>query len=160
MRTPRISYWVFPIFSGLVWLATLLGLLLYWIVDTDREHYDSMSDAQNIAFISDIGASRLKPLFVLGCILTTVFLNISFACDVWLRRRGRLTPTQRTGDKVLFGLTIAFAIIGMLGLCLLSGFDTAHYPTLHDIFLLVFIAGYLLTAVFICWEYQRLGKSE
>lgn len=25
----RLSYWVFPIFAGLVWLGTLLGLLLH-----------------------------------------------------------------------------------------------------------------------------------
>lgn len=25
----RLSYWVFPIISGLVWLGTLLGLLLH-----------------------------------------------------------------------------------------------------------------------------------
>ncbi|KAI1853491.1 hypothetical protein JX265_004178 [Neoarthrinium moseri] len=152
-----ISYWWFPIISGLMWLATLLGLLLHWILDTDRVHYSSMGDTQTIAYISDVGAAELKPLFVVGCCITTLFLDLSFGTDRWLRHKGRLVPNTSRGEKVLSGLTIFFAIIGTVGLTFLSGFDTAHYPTLHDIFLLLFIAGYLLSAIFICWEYQRLG---
>ncbi|KAI0167268.1 Frag1/DRAM/Sfk1 family-domain-containing protein [Pestalotiopsis sp. NC0098] len=152
-----LSYWWFPIISGVMWLATLLGLLIHWIVDTKRVHYSSMGDTQNIAYISDVGAAELKPLFVAGCIITTIFLDLSFATDRWLRHKGRLVPNTTVGEKVLSGLTIVFALIGTVGLCFLSGFDTAHYPKLHDIFLLLFIAGYLISAIFICWEYQRLG---
>jgi hypothetical protein len=118
-----------------------------------------MGDTQTIAYISDVGAAELKPLFVAGCIITTIFLDLSFATDRWLRHKGRLVPNTTIGEKVLSGLTIFFALVGTVGLCFLSGFDTAHYPKLHDIFLLLFIAGYLLSAIFICWEYQRLGIS-
>ncbi|KAK5654831.1 hypothetical protein OQA88_6867 [Cercophora sp. LCS_1] len=153
----RISYWVFPIVAGVVWLGTLLGLLLYWIVDTKRVHYDSMSPQQHIAYISDVGASTLKPLFVTGCVITTILLDISFGADRWLRHKGRLVPNTTRGEKVLSALTIVFAVIGTVGLILLSVFDTARYPRLHNVFLLFFIAGYILSAIFICWEYQRLG---
>ncbi|XXH00295.1 hypothetical protein Hte_006637 [Hypoxylon texense] len=155
-----LSYWIFPLISGLMWLATLLGLLLYWIVDTHRIHYASMGDGQTIAYISDVGASRLKPLFVTGCIVTTIFLDLSFGADRLLRHQGRLVPNTSTGEKVLSGLTIFFAIVGTVGLTCLSGFDTLRYPRLHDIFLLLFIVGYLLSAIFICWEYQRLGHKN
>ncbi|KAI1489441.1 hypothetical protein F5X96DRAFT_641067 [Biscogniauxia mediterranea] len=154
-----LSYWVLPIISGLMWLATLLGLLLYWIVDTEQVKYSSMQGDQTIAYISDVGADVLKPLFVAGCIITTVFLDLSFIADRLLRHRGRLVPNTSLGEKILSGLCIFFAFVGTVGLCFLSGFDTAHYPTLHNIFLLLFIAGYLLSAIFICWEYQRLGKK-
>lgn len=119
-----------------------------------------MDETQTIAYISDVGASHLKPLFITGCVLTTVLLDTSFGADRWLRHKGRLTPNTTTGEKVLAGLTIAFAIVGTAGLILLSIFDTAHYPRLHDIFLLLFIAGYVLSAIFICWEYQRLGMRK
>ncbi|KAI4868339.1 Frag1/DRAM/Sfk1 family-domain-containing protein [Hypoxylon rubiginosum] len=155
-----LSYWIFPLISGLMWLSTLLGLLLYWIVDTHRVHYASMGDGQNIAYISDVGASKLKPLFVTGCIITTIFLDLSFGSDRLLRHRGRLVPNTSTGEKVLSGLTIFFAIVGTVGLTCLSGFDTLRYPRLHDVFLLLFIVGYLLSAIFICWEYQRLGRKN
>jgi uncharacterized membrane protein YdcZ (DUF606 family) len=151
---------VAPIFGGLVWLATLLALLLYWVVNAHETHYSSMDETQTIAYISDVGASTLKPLFIVGCVLTTVLLDLSFGADRWLRHKGRLTPNTTTGEKVLAGLTIGFAVVGTAGLILLSVFDTARYPRLHDIFLLLFIAGYVLSAIFICWEYQRLGMRK
>ncbi|KAK4212353.1 Frag1/DRAM/Sfk1 family-domain-containing protein [Rhypophila decipiens] len=154
----RISYWVFPIISGVVWLTTLLALLLYWIVDEKRPRYSSMGPTQNIAFISDVGASDLKPLFIAGCVITGVFLDISFLSDRWLRHRGRLVPNATRGEKVLSGLTIFFAVVGTVGMIFLSIFDTAHYPKHHDVFLLLFIVGFVLSAVCICWEYQRLGN--
>ncbi|KAK4155444.1 Frag1/DRAM/Sfk1 family-domain-containing protein [Chaetomidium leptoderma] len=153
----RLSYWVTPILAGAVWLATLLALLLYWAVSANQTHYGSMAASQHIAYISDVGASDLKPLFITGCVLTTVLLDLSLALDRWLRHRGRLAPNTTRGEKALSWLTILCAVVGTAGLILLSVFDTARHPQLHNIFLLFFIAGYVLSAVFICWEYQRLG---
>lgn len=116
-----------------------------------------MEPTQSIAYISDVGAQKLKPLFITGCVVTTIFLDLSFLSDRWLRHRGRLVPNTTIGEKVLSGLTIVFAIIGTAGLILLSIFDTLRHPRLHDIFLLLFIAGYIISAIFICAEYQRLG---
>jgi len=42
-------------------------------------------------------------------------------------------------------------------LILLTIFDTLRHPHLHDGFLVIFIGGYIITAIFICAEYQRLG---
>lgn len=42
-------------------------------------------------------------------------------------------------------------------LILLSIFDTVSHPELHDGFLLLFVAGYVISVIFICAEYQRLG---
>lgn len=151
---------VIPILGGIVWLAMLLALLLYWIVQEDRVHYSSMEPPQTIAYISDVGASDLKPLFIAGCVISTVLLDLSFAIDRWLRHRGRLAPNTRTREKVLSGLAIVFGIIGTVGLILLSIFDTVRHDTLHDIFLFLFIVGYVFSAIFICWEYWDLGKSE
>ena len=52
---------------------------------------------------------------------------------------------------------VFFAVAGTCGLILLSIFDTLHHPRLHDGFLLLFMAGYVISAIFICAEYQRLG---
>jgi len=154
----RLSYWILPIIAGITWLATLLGLLLYWLIPANRQHYASMSPSQTIAYISDVGASPLKPLFVTGSVLTTVLLSASLLLDRLLRHRGRLVPTTTRTERVLSILTIISALVGTVGLILLSVFDTLHYPRLHDVFLLLFIAGYVLSAIFICWEYQRLGQ--
>lgn len=118
-----------------------------------------MDKAQTIAYISDVGASEIKPLFVVGCVLTTIFLDASFISDRLLRHKGRLVPNTSLGEKILSGLSIVFALVGTIGLTFLSGFDTLRHPRLHDVFLILFILGYLLSAVFLCWEFQRLGKK-
>lgn len=151
-----VSYWVFPLISSFCWLGMLLGLLIHWNV-IGRPHYPSMDPSQSIAYISDVGAESLKPLFIAGSCVTTVFLDASFLSERWLRHRGRLARNTTLTEKVLSGLSIGFALIGTAGLILLSIFDTLRHPKLHDVFLLLFIAGYIISAIFICWEYQRLG---
>lgn len=157
-----VSYWVFPVISALCWLGMLLGLLIHWLVkpsngDGAHYHYPSESRNQHIAYISDVGAFELKPLFIAGSCVTTIFLDLSFASERWLRHRGRLAPNTSTFEKVLSALSIVFAICGTAGLILLSIFDTYHHPRIHDGCLLLFIAGYVISAIFICIEYQRLG---
>jgi hypothetical protein len=139
-----------------------------------RPYYASYSDDQTIAYISDIGAQGLKPLFItcgtvvcsspLNChdsktniLQMAVFLDLSFVSERWLRHKGRLAKNKTGTEKVLTILSFFFAAVGSAGIILLSIFDTLNHPSLHRIFLLLFIAGYLLSAIFICWEYQRLG---
>ncbi|KAL8656651.1 MAG: hypothetical protein Q9210_000083 [Variospora velana] len=136
------------------------GMLLAMFITWETEgspHYVSMEPNQNIAYISDIGAQGLQPLFIAGCTVMCVFLDLSFAAERWLRHTGRLAKNMGIAEKVLSGLSIIFAIGGTCGLVLLSIFDTVRHPKLHDGFLLLFIAGYVISAIFICAEYQRLG---
>lgn len=152
-----ISYWVFPAFSALMWLGMLLGMLITWATAYHHIRYPSMEDGQSIAYISDIGAFKLKPLFITGSVITVVFLDVGFVAERWLRHTGRLSRNTSTTQKVLSSISILFAIAGAAGLILLSIFDTYHHPRAHDVFLLVFIAGYVISAIFLCAEYQRLG---
>ncbi|KAI4191667.1 MAG: hypothetical protein LQ346_004665 [Caloplaca aetnensis] len=167
-------FWVLPLVSAGTWLGQyflckprhdrgltphpgmLLAMFITWEVEGSPQ-YVSMESGQNIAYISDIGAQGLKPLFIAGCCVTTIFLDLSFAAERWLRHTGRLAKNMGTAEKVLSGLSIVFAIAGTCGLILLSIFDTVQHPRLHDGFLLLFIAGYVISAIFICAEYQRLG---
>ena len=131
-------------------------MFIVWEVE-GHPHYASMGANQRIAYISDIGAQGLKPLFIAGCCVTTVFLDLSFLSERWLRHTGRLAKNLGIAEKVLSGLSIVFAVAGTAGLILLSIFDTLHHPRLHDGFLLIFMGGYVISAIFICAEYQRLG---
>ena len=131
-------------------------MLITWEVE-GHPHYASMSANQRIAYISDIGAEGLKPLFNAGCIITTLFLDAAFLSERWLRHKGRLARNTTRMEKALVGLSLLFALIGTLGLILLSFFDTLRHPSLHRLFLLFFMGGYVVSAIFICWEYQRLG---
>jgi len=151
-----VSYWIFPLISGFAWLGMIIAMLVTWNVE-GKPHYASMGDNQTIAYISDVGAQGLKPLFIAGSVITTIFLDLSFVSERWLRHNGRLVRNQTLTEKVLSWLSMGFAVIGTVGLICLSIFDTLRHPSLHDLFLLLFIAGYVISAVFICWEYQRLG---
>jgi len=134
----------------------LLGMLLTWVTD-GKPHLSSMSAEQHIAYISDIGATDLKPLFIAMSTVTVVVFDISFIFERYLRHSGRLAANTSTWQKVLSIFTIFFSLVGATGLIALSILDTLHHHTLHDVFLVVFIGGYILTAICCCWEYQRLG---
>lgn len=134
----------------------LLAMFIHWEV-SGTPQYPSMEQGQNIAYISDVGAYGLKPLFITGSVITTVTLDLGFMAERWLRHTGRLVPNTSTAQKVLSVLAIIFAIAGSAGLILLSIFDTYRHNRLHNGFLLIFIGGFILSAVFLCAEYQRLG---
>lgn len=151
-----ISYWILPVIAGATWLGMLLGMFIHWFV-ASKPKYPSMEPYQNIAYISDVGAYGLKPLFITGSVVTTVFLDLSFLAERWLRHTGRLARNTSTTQKVLSIISIIFAVAGSAGLILLSIFDTYRYNRRHNGFLLLFIAGFILSAIPICAEYQRLG---
>lgn len=134
----------------------LLGLLINWLT-TGRPRYPSMEPTQTIAYISDTGAYHWKPLFIAGSVVTTIFLDLAFVSEQWLRHRGRLVANTSLTQRVLAWLSILGAIVGTVGLICLSIFDTYRHNRLHNTFLACFIIGYVVSAIFICAEYQRLG---
>lgn len=134
----------------------LLGMFLRWIT-LSQPQYPSMELQQSIAYISDVGAYDLKPLFITGCAITTVFLDASFAAERYLRHTGRLARNTSRTQKIFSWLSIAFAVAGSAGLVLLAVFDTYRHVMMHSGFLLLFMGGFLLSAICICVEYQRLG---
>lgn len=152
-------YWILPLVSGLVWLGTILGLFLHWRLD-DYRIYASQELGQTIAFISDVGAQNLKPLFITGSVITVVFLDIGLIAERWLRHSGRLAPNNSPSQKYLSIVAIIAAIAGGAGLILLSCFDTLRHPKLHDDFLGVFIVGYVLSAILIAAEYGLLRSRN
>ncbi|KAL1987642.1 hypothetical protein VTN96DRAFT_2883 [Rasamsonia emersonii] len=153
-----ISYWLFPVISACMWIAMLVAMLGTWAAQ-GTPHYHNMSHRQTIAFISDIGAEGLKPLFIAGSTVTVVFLDLAFLSERWLRHRGVLARNKGFFDKFCSVASIFFSIAGALGLILLSIFDTVNHPHLHDGFLIMFMVGYLISAIFICLEYLRLGMA-
>lgn len=139
-----------------MWLAMLITMLVVWAHD-GKPHYSSMNEYQSIAYISNIGAEGIQPFFITGSVITVVFLDLALFSERWLRHAGQLVPNRGALDKACAMLSLVFAVAGALGLILLSIFDTKHHPNLHDAFLVLFIAGYIISAIFICAEYYRLG---
>jgi hypothetical protein len=137
----------------------LLVMLFTWIGE-GRPHYSYMDPGQTFPYLSDVGAGPLKPLLITGCTVTAIFLDCTFASERWLRHQSRLWKETATIDKALAVLTIAFAVVGTVGLFMLGIFDVAHYPLAHAIFLLLAITGFIISGIFMCWEFYRLETSE
>ncbi|KKY16703.1 putative sfk1-like membrane protein [Diplodia seriata] len=152
-----LQYWMVPLVAGVIWLAMLLAMLLTWIVADGSPRYASMEPNQTIAYISDVGAQELKPLFIAMGAASVVTFDLVFIIERWLRHRGRLHPNTSWWQKTWSIIAIIGAIVGAAGLILLSIFDTLRHPKLHDVFLGLFIGGYIVSAIFVCIEYQRLG---
>ncbi|KAI5193681.1 putative FK506 suppressor Sfk1 [Aureobasidium subglaciale] len=151
-----ISYWILPLFAACCWLGTLLGMLGSWIAD-GSPRYVSMEPGQKIAYISDIGAQHLQPLFIAGSAVTVVVFDLVFISERWLRHKGRLAHNTSNVQKGLSIGAVLFAIAGAVGLIVLTILDTVNHPNAHDIGLGIFIIGYIISAIFACAEYQRLG---
>ncbi|KAH8106661.1 Frag1/DRAM/Sfk1 [Phellopilus nigrolimitatus] len=149
--------WV-PLAAATMWFGTVLALLITWL-RSGRPHYVSMADDQNIAYISDVAADFLKPLFVTGCAITAVGFFLSLSIERWARHDGRLLPNMRRREKVMSTLAIIWSFIGGVGLILLSIFDTKRHPRLHRVFLLIFVVGTALSAIFTIIEFRWLDKT-
>lgn len=134
----------------------LIAMLATWAAE-GKPHYSNMQSYRTIPYISDIGARGLQPLFIAGSAVTVVFLDLSFLAERWLRHSGQLVQNKGRFDKICSIISIFFSIAGAVGLILLSCFNDVSYPNLHDGFLAMFIAAYIVSAIFICLEYLRLG---
>ena len=137
----------------------LITMISYWSA-TGKPHYPSMDPGMTVPHISDVGAFTMKPLFIAGSVVTTIFLDLAFATERWLRHAGRLAKNTTKKEKVLSILSICFAVIGTAGLICLSIFDSYRYPNVHNICLLLFMTGYIISAVCLCWSYQILGMRK
>ena len=160
------NHWAYvwiPIATAFIWFATLWAMIITWLAQ-GRPHYPSMSPDQKVAFISDVAADILKPLFITTACITAVGFVASLGVERWLRHAGRLLPNMRRRERVMSILAILGALIGGLGLVLLSIFDTRRHSRLHRVFLLIFMVGVAISAVFTIaevrtsfWELVRCG---
>lgn len=153
------NHWAYvwiPVFTAFIWFATLWAMLITWLA-SGRPKYPSQNG--KVTYISDVGASYLKPLFVVACCITGVGFFISLCLERWLRHSGRLLPDMRRRERYLSFMAILGSFIGGAGLILLSGFDTDRYPSLHRLFLLIFIIGVGMSAIFTVLEYRWISKD-
>jgi len=137
----------------------ILTMFLDWYL-LGKPRYPSMEASQDIAYISDVGADYLKPLFIAMGAASVIIFDIGFLLERWLRHSGKLVHYKSMFQRFLAAGSIVFALLGAIGFILLACFDTRRHKTLHDIFLACFIGGYVISAVFILVEYARLGTHN
>lgn len=85
-------------------------------------------------------------------------MDLGLLSERWLRHAGQLARNKGRFDKTCAVGSIFFSIAGALGLILLSIFDTKHHNNLHNGFLGMFIASYVVCAILVCLEYIQIGR--
>ncbi|KZV61301.1 hypothetical protein PENSPDRAFT_593004 [Peniophora sp. CONT] len=147
--------WI-PIFGAIVWAGMLAAMIAVYYAQGKGPY--EWQDSR-IPYISDIGASFLQPLFIAGSSVTAACFVASLAIERLLRHHGRLHADLRRREKAFSYLAILGALIGGVGLVCLSCLNDHLHKTEHDIFLLVFIVGVALSAIFTIVEFRWISKN-
>ncbi|KAI5838911.1 Frag1/DRAM/Sfk1 family-domain-containing protein [Morchella snyderi] len=145
----RFPYWVCPVVCAFVWFVMNWVLMITWLAQGSPV-YKSMNGGQTIAYISDIGASMLKPFFVIGCTIT----SITFFSSLYAIHRN-----QRRLETPIDIAAIGAGGLGAVSLILLSILDTASFPRFHYGFLCLFMLGVIFSAIFTTLSYRVLGTA-
>ena len=132
---------LFPIIASAAWSLTLTTLLIRWL-SLGRPQLPGQVNPL-IPFISDIAAQAFKPIFIIGCMITSVCFIATVWCVHYVRYAEAFyglveDTTWRKGLSAVAMLTGLFA-----GGCLflLSIFDTVEEHEKHKYLLLGTFGG-------------------
>ncbi|CAF9936245.1 MAG: hypothetical protein HETSPECPRED_010271 [Heterodermia speciosa] len=151
MRLSLRSLRLLPLVAGTAWSITLLALLIYWLAE-GRPRYPFQSNPY-VAYISDIGAFRLKPVFIVGALLTSTTL-LGTIITVHLafhqhrnRHRGLFTEHRWKYTKVSSIIACIFAFASCPCQICLPIFDNHRKHQIHQVLLSLALLGTGVTAL-------------
>lgn len=137
-----------PIITGAAWLITLSTLFIYWLAQ-GRPRYPAQSNPY-VAFISDIGAFVLQPLFVAGGTITAITLLSTILCVHLVFHRAYGSGNRAKPQRYKKGFSVLACLFQGIScpcqICL-TVFDNKSYPRIHRMLLLGAFAGTALSAV-------------
>ncbi|GAA6021191.1 hypothetical protein JCM11491_001601 [Sporobolomyces phaffii] len=143
-RNAHGYYWVFPLLAFVFWTATLLGLLLWWIIDDNHRKY-RVSDA-TVTYISNVGAEH-QALFIAGTALTSIFYTLTLLSERWLRHLRRIPGSLHKRDRDADIAACVFGILGALALVLLACFNDQAFTKVHWSFTAIFVVCIAVSAL-------------
>ncbi|PVH94232.1 hypothetical protein DM02DRAFT_475062, partial [Periconia macrospinosa] len=135
--------YLFPVLAGTIWFLTLASMLSTWIV-RGRPRYKELTIREHNSFISDIGAFQLKPVFLIGGILTAFFFTSTMVVVHLSRYDERMYSMQMQDmawKRWVSAVAMSSGIVAGLGLILLTIFDTFRFHQEHAVLLLVCFVG-------------------
>ena len=135
--------WILPMISLFGWWAMLVALMICWfakgrpILDTD--HYEM---PHYIVYLSNIAATDLQPIFIVGSAIMGIFLVWSVIEDYYLRtpERNYFPPIFHWFLTAVHALAIALIIIACLCILMVSCLkDNWQYSRVHSVFVILFV---------------------
>jgi len=145
-----------PVIASVVWFATILGLLIWWLA---QGHPDYRNDEATVVFISDVGAEH-KALFIAGAAVTGFFYPLSLFAERWLRHVDKLPTTKKRREKAAGWIGIIFACYGSLALLLLTILDAFNHSTAHWILTAIFVVCVAISAISQAIEILHLRRAN
>lgn len=157
MQSNLFKYsWLFAVSAGGAWGLTLSILLVHWLA-RGRPTYPFQSNPY-VAFISDIAAFELKPVFITGCTVTalTYFGTIWSANHIRYTRNGYALAHDARWRKIMSSIAVILSFEAAVSLFLLAIFDAVQAHERHHILLLCTFGGLGLSAIFtgVTWSGQ------
>ncbi|KOG98270.1 Sfk1p [Saccharomyces eubayanus] len=182
----RPGNWLFivPWIAFIPWYGMLIAMLACW-AGQGHPIYWFMHTEQFPVYISDIGATNLRPLFISCAAWQGLGYVITVACEFFQRsgylpfqlkkhdpsisdstsyaeklHSGKfLMPPYYTKDeRNLIFTAFVFGCIGELGLLFCSIFSTAHYHHVHVAMVSVFVVFMFLSICCLSAEYFLMGR--
>ncbi|KAI6778688.1 uncharacterized protein J7T54_007629 [Emericellopsis cladophorae] len=138
---------IFPLLASISWFSTLTILFARWI-SLGRPRYPGQVNP-DVPFVSDIAAFAFKPIFIIGCTLT----SIGFVGTVWSVHHVRYSvhfyglTDDKAWRKVLSGMAMVSGLVAGGCLLLLSVFDTFEEHEKHRWLLVGTFGGLALSSL-------------
>ncbi|KAF2445450.1 hypothetical protein P171DRAFT_520236 [Karstenula rhodostoma CBS 690.94] len=155
LRIPRDRLWLLPCIAGTAWFLTLAVMLLTW-VGRGCPRYPGQQNPY-IAFISDIAAFQLKPLFLVGSVTTAVGYTGTMLAVHSARYDRRMYSffDDAAWKKTASVAATCAGVVAGIGLVLLAVLDTFRFHAEHAVLLLVCfvgLAGSMVLTTVVWWE--------
>lgn len=153
----RSILFILPLFAGLFWLATILGLLLVWIVTDNHVRY-RVNEAE-VTFISYVGAVH-PALFITGSTITAILYVLSLLSERYLRHLRRIPGALAARDRRIDIAAVVFGSIGALALILLSIFNAFTHSVAHWTLTVIFVICIAISAICQTQEVRFLERNH
>lgn len=150
-------FFLIPILGSVVWCGMLIAMLICWSAQ-GKPTYWFMTVGQNPVFISDIGATNLKPLFISCAGWQGLFYTLTLLTEYYLRRTGLLQYWFKKDERNLLWAAIILGEIGQLGILFCSIFSTSTYSKVHSCMVGVFVVAVFLSLVCLITQYFLMAR--
>ncbi|CCK71476.1 Frag1/DRAM/Sfk1 family protein KNAG_0H00600 [Huiozyma naganishii CBS 8797] len=154
---PGNASFLVPWIAFIPWYGMLIAMLVVWAAQGHPIYWFMHTD-QFPVYISDIGATNLRPLFIscagwqgIGYVLCIV---LEFAQRHWFK----MNPWFTIHERNFILAAIVLATIGELGLLFCTIFSTALYPHVHTAMVCIFIVFMFLSICCLTGEYFSMGR--
>lgn len=148
LRFKVIHYYLIPLISLVVWWGMLTALLICWAAQGKPQYPWNNGVYQNPAYISDLGATNLRPLFISCAGFQAIFFVGTLIMEFYLRRAKKLQPYVSKKQPKFAIVSIVCSVISQLGILFVSIFTTVKYHSVHLSMVGVFIVFAFFTCVF------------